>query len=486
MLFSINGSLPAQSVSPEVAFYSEVSHRENYIGKFGDPRLDKRASQISSMLYFNQSSSIHGSTQSEAEQKGAYRFFANKRVEEKILIDTIKEKSSFLSTGKDVLVVTDTTEINLKNHSNRLTRNTGIGLTGNNKDLGFFLHSSLVLDANSETVLGFSDIQLWERPEDKISKKGIGNKTIPIEQKESYKWIKAAANSKEHLKGAKSITVIEDREGDVYEQFVVIPDERTHLIIRSRHNRKLSNGAFFFDTLANQPSAGSYEIDLVHDIDNRKGIEKRMAVVEVRYCKVNMKKPQDYVKKDLASEVEVYAVEVKETTAGIKKPVHWRILTTHILESYDDAVTIVKKYQLRWYIEQLHRLIKKKGFGIESSEMETGWAIRKLTVMILNSSLRVMQLLLAFDNKESQPIEQVFEPQEIKCLEKLNTKLQGTTEKQKNTNDPNTLAWAAWIIGKLGGWKGYNKRRPPGPIAFKKGLDKFNAIFNGWKLALSP
>src|ERR1035438_1129048 len=69
-----------------------VSQRESYIGKFRDKRLDKRADQISSMLYFNQSSSIHGSTHREAEQKGAYRFFANKDVKEEILIDITKER----------------------------------------------------------------------------------------------------------------------------------------------------------------------------------------------------------------------------------------------------------------------------------------------------------------------------------------------------------------------------------------------------------
>src|ERR1022692_426333 len=96
-----------------VAASDTISQRESYIGRFGDKRLDKRAEQVSSLLYFNQSSSIHGSTHSEAEQKGAYRFFANKQVKEEILIDTIKERSSYLCADKDVLVMEDTTELNM-------------------------------------------------------------------------------------------------------------------------------------------------------------------------------------------------------------------------------------------------------------------------------------------------------------------------------------------------------------------------------------
>ena len=168
-----------------------ISQKEIYMGKFKDKRLDKRALKVSALLYAGRSSSIHEIAPTEAEQKAAYRFLANAKTEEDILINTVKERSSYLCTGKDVLVLQDTSEINLDNHRNRLQRNTGIGLTGNNNDLGFFMHNSLVLDGDEETVLGFSDIQLWHRDEDKLDKEERQYKTLPIEEKESYKWIKA-------------------------------------------------------------------------------------------------------------------------------------------------------------------------------------------------------------------------------------------------------------------------------------------------------
>jgi len=461
---------------------NSTSQRENYIGLFDDPRLDKRASRISSMLYFSQSVNIHGNTRHEAEQKGAYRFFSNEKVTEEALINAMKGRSSYLCTDKDVLVLQDTTEINLENHRNRLKKDSGIGLTGNNKYLGFFVHGNLVLDANTEMILGFSDIQLWHRPEDKEAKQDGVNSTIPIEDKESYKWIKTCTQSKEHLSAARSVTLIEDREGDIYEQFALIPDDRTHLIIRGKNNRSLSGGQKLFDCLAQQSVSGSYNIDLINDI--RKGIEKRTATVAVRFCAITIKKPKNLKRTDIAQEVELYAVEVREINSTVKEPILWRILTTHKLASYEDAIGIVNKYRLRWHIEQLFRLLKKKGFCIESSEMETGWAIRKLTVMALNAALRVMQLLLARDNDDSQPIEQVFDEVEIKCLRMINETLQGGTDKSNNNHNPKKLSWATWIIAKLGGWKGYNIKRPPGPIALKKGLDKFNLIYEGWKLAL--
>lgn len=462
----------------------DISQKENYLGKFGDKRLDKRANQLSALLYFSRTSSIHEMAYNEAEQKGAYRFLSNDKVEEQELINTAIEKSSYLCADKDLLVFQDTSEINLDNHRNRLKPGSGVGLTGNNKDLGFFLHGSLVLDACSETLLGYSNIQLWHREEDKLDKLDRGYAKLPIEEKESYKWIRACNESKEHLSQSRSITFIEDREGDIYQQFATVPDERTHLIIRSRDNRRLSDGSKLFDKLFQQKAAGQYQIAIIKDI--RKGVESRTATVEVRYCQVAISRPVTLRNTGLAVSVTLNAIEVKEIHAPSgSNPVCWRLLTTHSIATYEQAVSIVNKYRLRWYIEQLFRLIKKKGFQIESSELETGWAIRKLTIMLLSAALRVMQLLLSYKKADSQPVRQVFSEKEIECLNAVNDTLQGETEKSKNINNPDRLAWATWIIARLGGWKNYNSKRPPGPIILKKGLDRFANMYQGWKLAQS-
>jgi hypothetical protein len=405
----------------------------------------------------------------------------NEKVEEQQLMKAIKARSEYLCIDKEVLVIQDTTEVNLENHRNRLKKGTGIGLTGNDKDVGFFAHGSIVLDAATQTMLGFSDIQLWHRQEDKQDKHERNYVNLPIEEKESFKWIKACDTSKKHLAKASTITFIEDREGDIYQQFARIPDERTHLIIRCCRNRKLKEVEDLYTKLSTQPVAGSYEIKLVKDI--RKGIESRTAKVELRYCEAAILKPQQIKAKDIVPEINIYTIEVREIDSTEKNPILWRILTTHCVESYEQAKAIIDKYRLRWYIEQLFRLLKKKGFRIENSELETGWAIRKLLVMLLNTALRVMQLYLSYNKEDSQPIEQVFDKQEIQCMQSLNETLQGKTEKSKNKNNPQTLAWATWVVARLGGWKDYNHVRPPGPIVLKRGLEKFGDIYQGWCIA---
>ena len=405
----------------------EISHRENYIGKFKDKRLDKRAHQVSSLLYFGGSVSIHQISSREAEQKAAYRFLLNKQVKEQILIKTAKEKSSYLSEGRNVLVLQDTTEINLNSHRNRLHVSKGIGLTGNNHDRGFFFHCSLVLDADTLMMLGFCDVQLWHRSENKLSKRERNYKKLPISKKESNKWIKASSESKKHLSKADSITIVEDREGDIYEQFATIPDDRTHLIIRSRDDRRLSDGGKLFSRLAAQPVAGQHSIEVVGDIGN--GIKKRKIEVAVKFCEVSIARPQKLKNPGLAPSVKLHVVEVRQINGPEVGGVLWRILTTQPVDSYQQALDVVNKYRQRWHIEQLFRLLKKKGFNIESSELETGWAIRKLTIMTLNSALRVMQLRLAYNNDESQPIEEVFDKDEIKCLQAANATLKVIQQK---------------------------------------------------------
>jgi hypothetical protein len=104
-------------------------------------------------------------------------------------------------------------------------------------------------------------------------------------------------------------------------------------------------------------------------------------------------------------------------------------------------------------------------------------------VLLLNSTLRLMQLYLAYDVEESQPIEEVFDKEEIACLQTIQNKQLKNTPKTTNPFNAQKLSWASWIIARLGGWKGNSKQRKAGPIIIKRGLEKFEMIYEGWKMA---
>ena len=158
-------------------------------------------------------------------------------------------------------------------------------------------------------------------------------------------------------------------------------------------------------------------------------------------------------------------------------------MTTHKIENFQDALLIVQWYGARWYIEQLFRILKKQGFGIEQAQIVSGWAIRKLVLMQMSAILKILRMNIAYSRPEGQPLEEVFSDQEIEVLTMRNGKLQGWTHKLQNHNHPKYTKWAAWAIGRFGGWKGYDLLGPPGVITIKRGLDRLSYLIGGINLA---
>ena len=430
-----------------------------------------------SELFNSRSSSIRQSFKSRALQKSVYRFFNNESVTEKDLIKSCVDCSRNLCAGRHLLVLNDTTEINLQRHAGRLQNDSGIGLVGNNTDVGFFAHLGLAYDIEMEQVIGFSSINLWHRPIDKADKNERNYGLLPVEEKESHKWIQCAKESSEALKDAASVTIVGDRESDMYELFCDAEALNLQLVVRSRMNRKTTEGTLLYDQIAGESVKGVHTIKVIGD--KRKQSENRTATLVIRYKKISLVKPKR--KTDERPEaVDIWIVEAKEE--GKANGICWRILTTHAVESFDNAIQIIEWYRCRWYIEEVFRLLKNKGYKIEDSQVESGWALRKLCVLLLHNILRVMQMLLAYESEEEQDAKLTFEEDEIDCLRKLQKEVDGKTEKLKNKHPAGTLQWAAWIIARLGGWSGYISQRPPGPITLKNGLDRFNDIFKGYMM----
>lgn len=338
------------------------------------------------------------------------------------------------------------------------------------------LHSSLVVDAEKSHALGYSYIKTWERPEDAPDRDGY--QQLPIEEKESYKWIAAAKQSKELLQEAKCITIVADRESDIYDLFGVAEKGKTEVLIRSSHDRQITGKQKMSSYLHSLPVMHRYPLAVAGDI--RKGANKRIAGMGLKWFKTDLLKPRSCKDKELAKTLPVYVVETTELNKN--KGIHWRILTTHEVNSAQDALQIILWYKERWHIEQIHRLLKTEGFRIESSQLEQGWAIRKLTLLAMMATLRILQMMLAYQDDNEQPIEEVFDLKEQECLKMISAKYEGKTEKLKNPAKINTLKWATWIIARLGGWKGYISQRKPGPIVLQKGLAKFYNVYEGWTL----
>jgi hypothetical protein len=453
-----------------------------YENWFGDKRIDVRGGQLHGRLFRSATRSIQAMAGNRAEQKAFYRFLHNGKTTENKLITELTSRCGKMSKDRVVLSIQDTSEINLSAHSGRIDANSGLGgIDDNQGGIGFKLHPSFVVDAGTCFPIGFSDIRIWNREQDKGDKYERRYSKLPIEEKESYKWIGASNNSKEVLSKARAVIIVQDREGDIFDQLVRVPDEKTFLLIRSCVNRGVDRDKKLWDALSKATVLGQYDFNLSSDSQRKEPF--RTATIEVRCVEVQLQCPRND-KKNRLKKVSAYAIEAKEINSAAKEPVHWRLVTTWPVNSYADALQIIEWYSWRWLIEEVFRMLKKEGFNIEASEMESGWAIRKLSVMMLDVIVKLMQMHIAYNCPEGESPEtsMMFTPKEQQCLAAVNKKVEGKTEALKNPYTPNQLKWAVWVVARIGGWKGYKSQRPPGMTTLFKGLEKFYLTYDGWSL----
>jgi len=283
------------------------------------------------------------------------------------------------------------------------------------------------------------------------------------------------------LAEAAVITLIDDREGDIYEKWARLPDHRTRLLTRACRDRCLTNGQKLFPTLAQLPEAHRFTLELPARPGKRGARKAQMAV---RFGRVRITRPGTCSDRNAPREIELYAIEVRELNPPPGDAVCWRLLTTHAVETVGQALTVIGWYRLRWHIEQLFRTLKRQGLRIEQSVVEDGEALEKLAVIALIVATITMQLVLARSaSGPDQPVSRVFDPSQAEVLHALQKKLQGRTAKQQNPHPPDTLSWAGWTIARLGGWTGYGSDKSTGPITMRDGLERFYGIVDGYNLA---
>ena len=109
-------------------------------------------------------------------------------------------------------------------------------------------------------------------------------------------------------------------------------------------------------------------------------------------------------------------------------------------------------------------------------------ALMNLVTAALIAAMQTLQLTLARDDTTRQPASDAFTAVEVRALAAIERKLPGRTAKQLNPHPPHSLAWAAWIVARLGGWTGYASQKPPGPKTMHLGLTQFQALAHGWLL----
>jgi hypothetical protein len=212
------------------------------------------------------------------------------------------------------------------------------------------------------------------------------------------------------------------------------------------------------------------------------GRKARTAKLEVRFCRIEIKRPKVAGRnRDLPGTIALNMVEAREIDPpGGTKPIYWRLLTTHQVETLAQANFITQLYRQRWVIEELFRTLKSRGFDIERVAIAEA-PFEKLAAAAIVAAVTVMQMVRERDGIAKRRLEDVFEPGEFRALEAVSRSLEGKTKKQRNPHPKTSLAFATWVCARLGGWTGYYGK--PGPVVILRGLYQFRAAQRGWSLA---
>lgn len=390
------------------------------------------------------------------------------------------ESTGSAAAGRHVLAIQDTSELNFRTSA---AQDRGLGPIGKGVGRGLLLHPMLALDAGSGVCLGLVAGSIWNRAPSVTAPRAArrNNARRPLSEKESRCWVETAEAAKTVLSRAAMVTMIADREADLYPLWASIPGPNVHVLGRIFHDRNLPGGGTLYAAPAKWPVLGRRVIA----IRDRPDRPARDAALELRAGRVVIPRPEMADAQAFAEQIELTLIEVTEPAPpdGVA-PLTWRLLTSHVASDPYAAWQIIDWYRARWAIEQFFRILKQQGLRIEDSQLETADRLIKLAAVATRAAIVTLQLTQARNGQDELGADVVFSQAELDALQAINRRYDRPKPSSGNPYPARSLPWAAWIVARLGGWDGSKAptAKPPGPITFKNGLDTLKAIAEGWAL----
>lgn len=432
--------------------------------RFYDNRLKERLYAIAQDFYGKPQANIPEACGSKARTMGAYRFFQNDKVTMDVLLTAHSEATiERIKAHKVVLAPQDTTTLNYSTHPMM----EGLGPIGNKDDdaIGLVVHDTLAFTEDG-TPLGVLDAQCWARdPQDRGKRQR--RKELPIEQKESMKWLRSFRRVAQIQKLCPDTTLVSmgDRESDVYELFLEASQDPVgpKLLVRMNKstNRKVGQD-LLWDFMASQQVAGMLNIHIT-----RSGSRKaRDAVIELRFSEVDLKPPNRCAGSPSIRAWAVYVLEQKEEGQTFC-PVEWMLLTTAQVASVEDANKRVQWYTRRWGIEIYHRTLKS-GCKIKDRQLGTADRIETCLAVDMVVAWRIYHLTMLGRDTPEVPCTVFFKDIEWKALCCYAKKTPVVPQQ------PPSLAEAMRMVGAMGGHLGRKSDGPPGTQVLWRGIQRLD------------
>ncbi len=452
--------------------YEDWAQKELGHAQLRDRRLVHRLVTIARDWYARPQAAIPQACGSRAKMKAAYRFFENGEHAMNATLKAHYDSSvSRIKNHSVVLAVQDTTSLNYSTHP--ATRD--LGFIGSNKEsFGLEVHDTMAFDTQG-IPLGLIDVQCWARDPEEFGKRAERHE-LPIEQKESYKWLKSyvAANELQKQCPKTQVVSVGDREADIYELFAEAQDpENAKLLVRARQDRVMAEGqGHVWDHLRAQPLAGTQILQVP-----RKGkTPSREATLEIRYAAITLKPPK---RKTELQPCDMYAVLAQEvnTPQGVE-PLCWMLLTTVETTCFEDAIERLHWYATRWGIEVFHKVLKS-GCKIEERQLGSAQRIEACLGIDMVVAWRIYHLTKLGRETPDVPCSVYFEEHDWKSLVFF------ISQDKDSMNHEPTLREAVRMVASLGGFPGRKNDGEPGTKPLWLGLQRLDDIAAAFRVAFA-
>ncbi len=488
----------------------------------GDKRLNKRFIWTAMQISEQPLASINQACSAWEDTKGAYRLFSNERCTAEEIKKVHASKTLARIQGhRRVLVIQDSTTLNFNNH----IATEGLGKIGRRastreQSQGLWMHSALAVlphkssNERDGVPLGLLDQKIWARPQKKKTRKATG---IPIEKKESFKWIEALQNTHAQAPSGTEFVTVCDREGDIFEFMHFAQDIGAKFLIRNNGDRRLwpdirwkvnghwgvKPGNTLRNHLLKQPNS---EI-LTIKVPRKAGLyPQREAKVEVRFGEVYLHSPTWPAELTSISPkmepVRVHAIWVQEinppqeilnpdpkTLAEQRKksprlrrinrgknpspPLEWMLLTNVEVKTLDDALERVRWYEQRWQIECFHKVLKS-GCAVERCRLQHAERLEKYLVLNSVIAWKIHWISLVSRRTPNTPATYFLTTSEWQALYcKIN-------KTRKPPKKPPTVYQTVRWLAQLGGFLGRKSDGEPGTTTLWRGWQRLHDIAEDW------
>ena len=445
------------------------------LGAFRDKRLGERLRTLVGQLAGAIGGTIPMACQDWANAKAAYRFLSNEAVsEDEILAGHFQATRSRAAAIDDlILVLQDTTEFTYKRSNPEKIG--AIGLTPVGRDLhghlerhtvcGLLMHASLAVTTEG-LPLGLSAAKFWTRSKFKGTnalKRHINPTRVPIEEKESFRWLENMRQSTELLGAPERLVHIGDRENDIYEFFCAAQSIGTHFLVRTCVNRLAGDGGHTIaDEMAEINVQGVHRIVVGAD-------DAVVAELELKYKLIRVLPPIGKHKRYPAQTLTVIHASERGEPTG-RPRIEWKLITDLPVTSPQEAIEKLEWYAQRWKIEVFHKILKS-GCRAEDAKLRTAERLVNLIAVLCILGWRIFWLTMINRTAPMAPALLALTDVEITTLDRF---LPG-----KEPNAQKTLSCYILKIARLGGYLARAQDPPPGNMVIWRGWARLNDIVLG-------